>query len=77
MMVAWHEMPGNVVSVSPSRRVRYDRLMRMTDPLGVWTNPDTANYTIPYGTDHVRGIFQAFHAWLPSIRPGGTKRVFP
>ena len=26
----------------------------------------------PYGTDHVC-LYQAFHAWLPSFRPSGTK----
>jgi hypothetical protein len=30
------------------------------------------DHSVPYGTDPGFSMFQAFHAWLPSIRPSGT-----
>ena len=75
-MVAWHEMPGNVILVSPSRRVRYDRLMGMSDPLGVRTKPDTTNHTVPYGTDHVRAFSRHFMPGYLQFVPAGLSVRF-
>ena len=43
----------NVPSRSPSRRVRYDRLVRRGDGLGWWQSVAPQNHTVPCGTDHV------------------------
>jgi hypothetical protein len=73
MMVARHKMPGAARSRSPSRRVRYDWLARTSDCLERWTRRGATVHTVPYGTDHVCTVSQAFHAWLPSFRPSGTQ----
>jgi hypothetical protein len=54
MMVAWREMPGNVMLLSPSRRVRHDRLTPVSDRLGPRINPGAISHTVPCGTDHIR-----------------------
>ena len=76
MMVTWREMPGNVVLVSPSRRVRYDRLMGMSDPLGVRTKPDTTNHTVPYGTDHDAAFSRHFTPGYLQFVPDGLSLNF-
>ena len=48
---AWNAW--NVPSRSPSRRVRYDRLVRGGFRLACWTNPGATDQTVPYGTDQV------------------------
>jgi hypothetical protein len=77
MMVARHEMPGNVAPRSPSRRVRYDRVAR--DVLMSWTM-DRAGHQGSHRSlrDGLSlPAFQAFHAWLPSCSPYGTLHVNP
>jgi hypothetical protein len=37
------------------------------------SNVTQGNRIAPYGTDRVGGVSQAFHAWLPSFSPFGTK----
>ena len=67
---AWNAW--KVLSSSSSRRVRGDRLARGGYRLVWWTNrgPQIA----PSLRDgFLRDAFQAFHAWLPSFRPSGTK----
>jgi hypothetical protein len=73
MMVAGHEMPGIARSRSPSDgygmigwRGRSDRLERWTKR-GI-TVPSAAAETV-----HVCTVSQAFHAWLPSLRPSETQ----
>jgi hypothetical protein len=57
---------------NPSRRVRYDRSEK-TGIVAKWRKaPNTLDRTVPYGTDHVLPIYQAFHARLPSCSPYGT-----
>jgi hypothetical protein len=73
---SWHEMLGNVVLVSPSQRVRYDRLMRMSDPLGVWTNLDTTNHTVPHGMDNVRAFSRNFMPGYLQFVPAGLSVRF-
>ena len=68
---SWHEMPGNVVSVSPSHRVRYDRFTELSDFLGPWINPGTTNHTVPYGTDHARVFPRHF---MPGLRRAQSSR---
>jgi hypothetical protein len=72
MMVAWHEMPGNVVLVSPSRRGRYDRLIGASECLGPWINP----HTVPYGTDHVRTFSRHFMPGYHHVIPSGLRLRF-
>ena len=76
MMVAWHEMPGNVVLVSPSRRGRYGRLIGASECLGPWINPHTANHTVPYGTNHVRAFCRHFMPSYHHVVPSGLRLRF-
>jgi hypothetical protein len=72
MMVAWHEMPGNVGIENPSRRVRYDRLAR---GVALFRSADKTwrRGSIRLGGDgSCLAAFQAFDAWLPSFGPSGT-----
>jgi hypothetical protein len=74
MKVAGHEMPGNLPSESPSRRVPYDelvgtryrlRIVQSTEPKSHRTRRDGSSLNVS----------QAFHAWLPSLGPSGTIRA--
>jgi hypothetical protein len=77
MIVARHEMPGKVVSKSPSRRVRYDLVGHGV--LLLWTldkaHGHASHRSLRDGL--CLSISQAFHAWLPSSLPYGTKNRFP
>jgi hypothetical protein len=72
-MVARHEMPGKQAEtvrpvgngVIPGARP-YPSSKTLERPL----QPD---HTVPYGTGFSVPRFQAFHAWLPSFRPSGTR----
>jgi hypothetical protein len=68
-MVARHEMPGSVANENPSRRVRYDRLVRALNSLGHWRKPSATNHAVPYGTDHVcpfpRHFMPGYHHLVP------------
>jgi hypothetical protein len=76
MMVAWHEMPGNLVLISSSRRGRYDRSIGASECLGSWINPDTGNHTVPYGTDHVRAFSRHFMPGYHHLVPPGLRLRF-
>jgi hypothetical protein len=70
---AWNAW--NVLSRSPSRRVRYDRLAKGGYGLG-W-GQSLAPQITPFPTGRIMSaLYQAFHAWLPSFRPSGTKVSF-
>jgi hypothetical protein len=70
---AWNAW--KVPSRSPSCRVRYDRLARGGDCLGWWQS--VAPQITPFPTGRIMfALYQAFHAWLPSFRPSGTKVSF-
>jgi hypothetical protein len=73
MKVARHEMPGNMATKCPSRRVRYDPVAQPTDYPGrvdqAWANESHRSLR-----DGPRlPVTQAFHAWLPSFCPSGTE----
>ena len=76
-MVARHEMPGNIVSVSPSRRVRYDGLAGVSDCPGPWINAGTTNHTVPYGADHVRVFSRHFMLGYHHLVPPGQNLHLP
>jgi hypothetical protein len=70
---AWNAW--NVPSRSPSRRVRYDRLVRgaIVSHGGQGVVPQIT----PFPTGRIMaGLYQAFHAGLPSFRPSGTNVSF-
>jgi len=70
---AWNAW--KVPSRSPSRRVRYDRLAREATVSD--GGQSVAPQIIPYPTGRIMfALYQAFHAWLPSFRPSGTKVSF-
>jgi hypothetical protein len=84
MMVARHEMPG--IGRKTIRAVGHGLMELRRPPLndgfmGVqrrsnakWQSAVRVTpHTVPYGTDVSGGRFQAFHAWLPSFSPFGTK----
>jgi hypothetical protein len=73
MMVARHEMPG---MCHPEAR-RYDRLARgaIVSDGGQRVAPQITPGSLRDGPR--LSIFQAFHAWLPSFHPSGTKVGFP
>ena len=75
-MVAWHEMPGTLVLVSPSRGGRYDRSIGASECLGSRINPDTGNHTVPYGTDHVRAFSRHFMPGYRHLVPPGLRLRF-
>jgi hypothetical protein len=68
---AWNAW--NVPSRSPSRRVRYDRLVRGGFRLACWTNLVATDHTVPYGTDQVWPLPapKAFGAGYPRFVPPG------
>jgi hypothetical protein len=73
MMVARHEMPGIARSRSPSRRARYDWLVRASDRLERLAKRGISVPSAAAETDHFCTVSQAFHAWLRSVRPSGTQ----
>jgi hypothetical protein len=75
-MVAWHEMPGNLVLISSSGRGRYDRSIGASECLGSWISPDTGNHTVPYGTDHVRAFSRHFMPGYHHLVPTGLRLRF-
>jgi hypothetical protein len=75
MMVAWHEMPGNASSKDPSRRVRYDRVARGVLLSCAMSNPRRQGSHRSLRDGSYSRAYQAFHAWLPSFGPSGTRRV--
>jgi hypothetical protein len=76
MIVAWHEMPGNVVLVNPSRRVQCDRLTPVSDCLGPRINSGAANHTVPCGTDHIRVSARHFMPGYDHLVPPGQTFLF-
>ena len=75
MMVAWHEMPGNASSKDPSRGVRYDRVARGVLLSCAMRNPRRQGSHRSLRDGSYPRAYQAFHAWLPSFGPSGTRRV--
>ena len=73
MMVAWHEMPGKTSSKDPSRRVRYDRVAGLLSC--AMSNPGRQGSHRSLRDGSYSRAYQAFHAWLPSFGPSGTRRV--
>jgi hypothetical protein len=74
MKVARHGMPG--MCHPEPRPVGYG-MIGGEKGLLTWMveKRGATDHTVPYGTDHVC-LCQAFHAWLPSFRPSGTKVSF-
>jgi hypothetical protein len=77
MKVARHEMPGNMASRSPSRRVRYDRLARASYGLGRWQTPSGADHTVLCGTDHVHQLPRHFMPGYHHVVPPGQIHTRP
>ena len=75
MMVAWHEMPG--VGHPEARPVGYG-MNGWRDGAIVFTGGQSAARQItPFPTGRIMStLYQAFHAWLPSLRPYGTEVSF-
>src|ERR1700756_5161639 len=71
--VARHEMPGNAASIKPSRRVRYDRSVRVSVCLWTRTKLASSGHTVPYGTDQVCSFPRHFMPGYLHFRPSGTK----
>jgi hypothetical protein len=74
-MVARHEMPGKGLDMI---RPVGNGVIRSA---ALWSPSETITRAgqpiIPYPTGRLlRGTFQAFHAWLPSAGPSGTKVSF-
>src|SRR5580704_18896236 len=73
MMVARHEMPGNAAPRNPSRRARCDRvgkgLLASCTINKTWRHESYRSLRDGSFLD----ASQAFHAWLPSSSPSGTK----
>jgi hypothetical protein len=65
-------MPGTRSIENPSRRARSDPYLGLMRCPGRST-PIGPNHTVPYGTGFSTRESQAFHAWLRSISPYGTK----
>jgi hypothetical protein len=72
VMVARHEMPGN--AASRTRPVGYGMIgLRGHVLWSCMMDRSTRQGSIRRGGDgSCLAAFQAFHAWLPSIRPSGT-----
>jgi adenosylcobinamide-phosphate synthase len=75
-MVAWHEVPGKTTTmIRPGGNgVIGGAEFRLPSKTNHALLP--IDHTVPYGTASSMSRSQAFHAWLPSYSPSGTK-AFP
>ncbi len=75
MMVARHEMPGKRGNMI--RPVGNGVIRSATSVRGQRQNKYPYQPIIPFPTGRLLTLgFQAFHAWLPSFRPSGTRLRF-
>jgi adenosylcobinamide-phosphate synthase len=72
-MVARHEVPGKTTTMIRPVGNGMIILARLGQPSEANGTPSPIGHTVPYGTGCSMPRFQAFHAWLPSIRPSGTQ----
>ncbi len=71
-MVARHEMPG--MCHPEARPVGYGMIGWREEAIVSDSGPSVAPQITPFPTGRIMfGLYQAFHAWLPSFRPSGTK----
>jgi hypothetical protein len=72
MRLARHEMPG--MCDPESRPVGYGMIGWREAAIVSDGGPSVAPQITPFPTGRIiDGLFQAFHAWLPSVRPSGTQ----
>ena len=72
-VVAWHEVPGKTTTMI--RPVGYGMISgtELCPSSKANGTPSSIDHTVSYGTGSSMPGFQAFHAWLPSYGPYGTK----
>ena len=76
-MVARHEMPGKSAEmIRPGGNGMIDRRGRRS-ALNGGRSVARHDHTVPYGAGFSTPLFQAFHTWLPSYRPAGTRYSRP